>query len=329
MRRAVFLAGAASAAIAIRARAQDEQFDPASSAGSPALRVLLGSGTASVVDAETFLYEGRRFRGTFSRLPDGGVLSIVPLEGYLYSVVAREMSPSWPAAALQAQAICARTYVLQRSDPRRAYDVVPSEADQVYGGLEAEHAAASAAVDATAGTVLRYGSGYADVFYSSSCGGRTESSADAWRGGADLPYLQSIDCPWCTASPDYHWLRTVDTETVLRAFPGARVGTPSTLAVTDADVSGRARTLTLTGDAGSATVGGTSFRSAVGTRVVRSLLLHRIEPGQDPGTFDIEGGGLGHGVGMCQWGARGMALAGRSSEDILAFYFPGTIQGHD
>lgn len=326
MRRIAFLAGLA--AVPLVARAQEE-YDPAISAPAPALRVLLGDAPASAIDAQTFLYGGRRYRGTFARRADGTVLSTVPLEAYLYSVVAREMSPSWPAAALQAQAIAARTYVLQRSSPKRDYDVVTSEADQVYGGMEAESPAATAAVDATAGAVLRFGSAFAQLFYSSSCGGHTESSADAWTGGADLPYLQGVACPWCTASPDYAWTRAVSADAVLRAFPGAAVGSPTGLAVGAADPSGRARELVLTGDAGTATARGTDFRNALGTRVVRSLLIRRIGSGTGPGSFVIEGGGLGHGVGLCQWGARGMAAAGKSADDILNFYFPGTQRSDD
>jgi len=326
MRRIAFLAGLA--AVPLVARAQEE-YDPAISAPAPALRVLLGDAPASAIDAQTFLYGGRRYRGTFARRADGTVLSTVPLEAYLYSVVAREMSPSWPAAALQAQAIAARTYVLQRTSPRRDYDVVTSEADQVYGGMEAESPAATAAVDATAGAVLRFGSAFAQVFYSSSCGGHTESSADAWTGGADLPYLQGVVCPWCTASPDYAWTRAISADAVLRAFPGAAVGSPTGLAVGAADPSGRARELVLTGDAGTATTRGTDFRTALGTRVVRSLLIRRIVSGTGPGSFVIEGGGLGHGVGLCQWGARGMAAAGKSADDIVNFYFPGTQRSDD
>jgi len=329
VKRPAFLAGFVATALAIRARAQDEDYDPAVSTEASSLRVLLGRGDASAVDGRSFLYDGRRYRGTYSRLADGNVLSLVPLEEYLYSVVAREMSPSWPAAALQAQAICARTYVLARTDPKRAYDVVTTEADQVYGGIASESLAATAAVDATAGVVLRYGSAYAQVFYSSSCGGRTESSADAWQGGADLPYLQGVVCPWCTQSPDYDWSRTVDAAALGRAFPGAVIGPGTDLQVSATDASGRALQFALTGDAGAITTRGTTFRSAVGTRVVRSLLIRRIASAQGPGTFVIEGGGLGHGVGLCQWGARGMAAAAHTSDEILDFYFPGTQRGHD
>jgi peptidoglycan hydrolase-like amidase len=178
------------------AQEKDDVFDPASGMQSQALRVLLGTGHAQKIDAQTFLFEGRRYRGTFSYTEAGEVVSIVPLEQYLYSVVSREMPHSWPAAALQAQAVVARTFVLQRSNPNRAYDLMPSEADQVYTGIDAEKPGTSAAVDATAGLVLRFADGFAQALYSSCCGGHTESNADAW-GGPLLPYLSGVSCTYC------------------------------------------------------------------------------------------------------------------------------------
>ena len=162
IRRGAFLAlGAAAALAPIAARSQDDA-DPAVMARSPSLRVLLGPGSANPLPGGAgFTFDGRSYRGSFVRSADGSVINLVDLEQYLYSVVPHEMSPSWPVAALAAQAVCARTYVLQRSNPKRDYDLRPSEADQVYGGIATESPAGRAAVDATAGQVLRYGGGFA------------------------------------------------------------------------------------------------------------------------------------------------------------------------
>ena len=166
----------------------DKTGDPATTSQAQALRVLLGNGQAQAIDANVFSYEGRRYRGTFAYTDDARVVTTVGLEQYLYSVVPREMPHSWPASALQAQAVVARTYVLQRSSPAHEYDLVPSEANQVYTGMDAEHPETTAAVGATAGQVLRFANGFAQVLYSSCCGGHTESNADAW-GGRLLQYL--------------------------------------------------------------------------------------------------------------------------------------------
>lgn len=307
------------------------QNDPAQSANSPELRVLLGTGAAVDNGNGTFSFNGRAYRGSFARLDDGTVVSTVDVETYLYSVVPREMSPSWPGAALQAQAICARTYVLQRSDPRRAYDLVPSEADQVYEGVSAESPAGRAAVDASRGLILRYGQGFAQIMYSSCCGGHTEAAGEAW-GGAQLAYLGGVACPHCTASPFYRWQRELGLAQIAAAFATELQPFGSLVSARPGpiDASGRAKTVELIAQRGSALIKGGSFRARIGSRVLPSLLITKMQVlAEAPERIAIEGGGLGHGVGLCQWGARGMALEGALSTDILNFYFPGTMIGHD
>ncbi len=336
MNRFEFLAGAAIFALPKFAQDKDDVFDPASGTQSPALRVLLGRGQAQKIDAQTFLFEGRRYRGAFSYTDAGEAVSVVPLEQYLYSVVSREMPHSWPAAALQAQAVVARTYVLQRSNPARAYDLVPSEADQVYTGIDAEKPETSAAVDATAGLVLRFADGFAQALYSSCCGGHTESNADAW-GGALLPYLSGVSCSYCSGSPWYKWSQTVPLSRVQTAL-GANlknIGMLQNVLLDSPDPSGRSKFWTFIGSGGSQRIKAASVRSLLGTRTLPSLLVERVSlsqpmPDAQAGqAVIIEGAGLGHGVGLCQWGARGMALTGADVRAILAYYYPGTGIGND
>jgi len=325
-----FVAAALAAAATARARAQSE-YDPAMTASTPELRVLLGQGTLVGGTGGGFTFDGRAYRGRAAQLADGSVVSTVKLEEYLYSVVPREMSPSWPAASLQAQAICARTYVLERSNPRRAYDVVPSELDQVYSGIATESAAGRAAVDASAGMVLSYGTAFAQVMYSSCCGGHTEASSEAW-GGAPIPYLEGVACTTCTSSPYYRWNRSIDTAAVARAFSAelSAVGPLQAVSEGERDASGRARSFVLQGERGAVPVRGEVFRLRLGPRVLPSLLITKFEPATEaPERIVIEGGGLGHGVGLCQWGARGLALEGAALSDILHFYFPGTEIEHE
>lgn len=310
--------------VARRARAQDD-VDPASSAARQALRVLLGQGDAQPSVGQTFSFDGKLYRGTFERTPDGQIVDLVDLEGYLYSVVPREMPSSWPVAALEAQSICARTYVLQRSDPRRAYDLVPSEVDQRYDGLSAETPASVAAVDATAGSVLSFAGAFAQIAYSSCCGGHTESAFDAW-GSSAPPYLSGVTCTSCSDSPNYRWQRTLAFDAIGSRLSGplATLGNLNDVRIAERDGSGRARTIELLTDRGSTVVSGSAFRRAVGSRVLPSLLLTDVQRAPDGSGILFTGGGLGHGVGFCQWGARGMALAGRQPSEILTFYFPGT-----
>ncbi len=293
------------------------------------LRVLLGRGEAHVLDADRFLFDGRPYRGSFTVLPDGSVVETVAVDDYLYGVVGREMPPRWPTPALEAQAVCARTFVLRRSDPRRSYDLRPTPADQAYGGILAENPAVVAAVDATRGEVLGYGPDYALTVYSSCCGGHTESAADAW-GGAGAPYLQGVPCPYCAESPYYRWQRSVPLDVIAQRV-GALAdpcGTLIGLRPQGRDASGRIRAFQLVGDRSTVTIPAERMRSAMGSRLLPSLLVFSVES-QASRTVRIEGGGYGHGVGLCQWGARGLASAGATASEILDYYFPGTRREHD
>jgi stage II sporulation protein D len=255
---------------------------------------------------------------------DGGITTL-DVETYLRGVVPIEASPGWPAAALQAQAILARTYALAKKNLSRGYDVVTTESDQRYGGPGAEHPATNAAVDATRGLTVAFAGGPASVFYSSCCGGHTEDAAEVW-GHTTLPYLRGVDDPDCVAAPDYRWVRTLPLDRA-RSTLADKLPVPLVAVdLGDPDASGRPRTATLQGDGASATLPVTELRTRWGTDVVRSTWLRRvtIEPTQAVPFVRIEGSGRGHGVGLCQWGARGMALAGADAATILAHFFPGT-----
>ncbi len=297
----------------------------------PQLRVLLGTGDARPLSGGGFAFDGLAYRGSFERLSDGSIVNVITLEEYLYSVVPREMSPSWPEQALQVQAICARTYVLRRVDPRRPYDIVPSDMAQVYEGVRAESPPGRAAVDATSGTILRYGGEYAQVAFSSCCGGHTESASDAW-GGAPIGYLSGVVCPYCTASPQYYWSRDIALAEIIRALglQQETIGETYGVSIPSFDQSGRARDFML--DRGSneapTVARGEDLRRLLGPKLLPSLLITKcsLDASQDAWTANVhlEGRGNGHGVGLCQWGARGAALVDGSVEGITNFYFPGT-----
>ncbi len=256
---------------------------------------------------------------------DGGIVTL-DIETYLRGVVPIEASPSWPAAALQAQAILARTYAIAKKTLSRGYDVVTTEGDQRYGGPQAEHPATTAAVDATRGMTVQFLGGPASVFYSSCCGGHTEDAAEVW-GHTTLPYLRGVDDPGCAGAPDYRWVRTLPVDRARTALADRVVGTPVAVDLLDPDASGRPRTVAIHCDGGASTaLSVTDLRRRWGTDIVRSTWLHavHIDETQAVPVVRIEGSGRGHGVGLCQWGARGMALTGADVQTILAHFFPGT-----
>lgn len=291
------------------------------------VRVLLASGAdippAHQLDAWHFAWNGRTYRGGFAMIPLGngkpGLIDAVPLDAYLYGVVSREISAAWPPAALAAQAILARTYAMTKLRPDKQYDMVATESDQRYGGIESESVEARAAIDATAGTLVTYRGATARVAYGACCGGRTADPADVWN--SSIPYLRSIVDPHCAGSPGYRWETRVACDS-LASLDLERAGKLRSVEMLGMTRSGRPRQLAFSGSASTIEVGTDSFRAAAGMSVVRSTYLRSVAPSGDD--LEIAGNGSGHGVGMCQWGARAMAAAGATAAEIIAFYFPTT-----
>jgi stage II sporulation protein D len=297
------------------------------------MRVLLANGSAPApqpVDHWHFSWSGRSYRGSagFEPLGDGetGLINTLPLDAYLYGVVSSEVAAAWPAAAQQAQAIVARTFALGKLRPERAYDVTAGDGDQHYGGIEAETVEGRSAVDETAGLIITYDGRPAQATYSSCCGGRTVASADAWHNS--FPYLLSQDDPHCAGTPEYSWLADVPLESARRACGPdfAQIGTLERVELHDVDGSRRPRTLVFIGERASCELDTQRFRMQVGASLVRSTFLHAVD--LDAAGLVVAGSGRGHGVGMCQWGARMMGAQGAGAREIVAFYFPGTSFGY-
>jgi stage II sporulation protein D len=131
------------------------------------------------------------------------VVDVVGLDAYILGVVPGEMPKEWPAAALQAQAVAARSFALASIVKSKDFDLYADPRSQMYYGVAAESPTTTAAVQATRGEILTYGGKVAMTMYSSSSGGRTASSADVF--GLPIPYLQSRDDPWDTLSPYHQW----------------------------------------------------------------------------------------------------------------------------
>jgi stage II sporulation protein D len=144
-----------------------------------------------------------------------------------------------------------------------------------------------------------------------------------------LPYLRGVaDDPNCVASPDYRWRRTIPSDRLRAALADRVRGTIASVELGDTGASGRARSVIVrdtTGAVGALTID--ELRRRVGSDVVRSLWLRSIsiDVTQAVPMIVIEGAGRGHGVGLCQWGARGMAAVGADAPTILAHFFPGTV----
>lgn len=305
------------------------------------------------------LHEGRAYRGELwiSATESGlQVVNRLPVEDYLRGVVPLELGTrsAGDAAALQAQAIAARSYTYMRVPstervPTTGYHMTATVQHQVYGGVAAEHAVVDAAIAATTGLVLRYNGRVVDGPYSSSCGGRTATPTEAWSGPGESGYLQSVSDidpqtghAYCDLSPRNAWEMRLNEPLLRQAIVrhlGARGSSGSTapnissIAVGARSVSGRVATLVLQTDRGAVTIAGRDIRSAL--QDARGAILYstyfEVESashvsGRVSGVV-LRGVGNGHGVGMCQWGAIGRARAGFDARSILRHYYPGTVVG--
>jgi stage II sporulation protein D len=209
------------------------------------------------------------YRGSAQLLRDGrrGILVVnrVGLEGYLRGVVPAEMPASWPAEALEAQAVIARSYALRARNAGAPYDVFADTRSQVYGGVGSEVPAASAAVAATRREVVTYGGQVAQTFFFSTSGGRTAANEEIW-GGAPIPYLRSVADPYDRLSPYHRWTVRIRDRAAARKLADVSRGRLRSLKVVARTASGRAAVVAVRGKRGTARVAAETIQSALGLR---------------------------------------------------------------
>ena len=250
-------------------------------------------------------------------------VAVVPLEVYVAAVVSREAAPRFHPEALAALAVAARTYaVAAAAKPRDpAYDVVATVEDQVFDGMDGVAAVFREAADRTRGLVVRYRGELARTVYHSTCGGRTEDAGSAW--GKDVPYLRAQLCDDCADSPVYRWeyrMSEAEGRRVAKEL-GVPPGNDLRIDVTGRTPTGRASRVRISSGGISRELQAAEFRKAAGYAKVRSLKMEIVRVA---GEWRFTGEGWGHGVGMCQYGANGMARRGAGFREILARYYPGT-----
>ncbi len=271
----------------------------------------------------------RRYRGVIElrRTPEGKLTAVneLDIEEYLYGVLKMEVDPRWPAEALKAQAVAARTLALQSLGRFAAegYDLRATTESQVYAGINAEDPRMTAAVDATRGIIVTYTGRPIFAAYHSDSGGATESSEFVW--GQPYPYLRGVADPYGQDSPAREWLSRIDIPTLEARL--ARAGKPvpgiTGVAVTGTSPSSRALAVRVTGASVALDLRATDLRTILGVTFLRSTLFTVRMTRDEVPAVEFQGRGSGHGVGMSQWGARGQALLGRTYPEILTFYYQG------
>ena len=251
------------------------------------------------------------------------VTNVLPLEEYLLGVVGAEMPLSWPAAALQAQAIIARTYALYQklNGRQRHFDVYDTTASQVYQGTTHENKQARAIIQSTRGMVLFYQNSIFKAFFHSTCGGHTANARQVF-AYADISPLGGRQCPYCRASPYYQWEYRADIARLHRLMLDLKLKLPFVgMAIHKQDRHGRVLTIQIYfGKGRRTTIPASIIRRHLGNSKIRSTLF-TIAPAENGILFC--GKGWGHGVGLCQFGAKIMAAKGCNALEILQFYYPG------
>ncbi len=247
------------------------------------------------------------------------LLNVLPLETYVSGVVSAEMPESWPLPALRAQAVLARTLALKGGDHPggRLCDLTHC---QVYAGdrnSDAVHVAQE-----TRGQVLTYRGALIQPLFHSTCGGERASNATIF-GGAALPYLQEGTDPYCDGSPHAAgWsVRVLESE-LAHALD---VDQLKRLEVIEQSQGGWVARISRDGFP----MTGYRFWQAVGKQLGWGVLKSmRFNVRHEDNAYVFEGKGLGHGVGLCQWGAKGQADKGIPHARILGSYYPGTTIVH-
>lgn len=321
-------------------------------AGSGTIRVLDKAGTLLATARKVVLtpesgdyirMDGKGYRGALEVTSQGNGMQAVnniTMEDYLRGVVPHEIGKLDASGieALKAQSVAARTYAFKHFGSRSSlgFDMYADTRDQVYEGRDGEYALANQAVDATTGVVMEYQGKLIEAYYHSTCAGHTES-LQTW-DKPDMPYMRArsdLDPsgqPYCAESKAMTWevrfteselasviqrnakeakadrifaFQAVEKIFVLDRLPGGRVG--NLLVATDNG------TLQVKGDR-------TRWLFKQGGKILPSAWFHVHH---ENGVWIFQGKGLGHGIGMCQMGARGRSRAGQSYQDILWHYYNG------
>jgi SpoIID/LytB domain protein len=318
----------------------------------------------------------RLYRGVAEvRIAAGGGaiagINELPLEQYLWGVVPRELGPiAFPEVeALKAQAVSARTYAIANFTKRQSdgYNLLPTTADQVYGGYQDEHPLSSQAVDETEGVIATADRVHPiDALYFSTSGGFTANNEDVFNSNP-VVYLRGIPDHQRGNSLENHedgvennanarslratkngdfesdWSRfhrwTFDWSAdeirdVISSWAGQDVGAVLEINVLERSGSGRVKTIEYATEAGrfydtkDRVRSSLRFIDATGAKVNLPSTLVYVEPVHDKKTKELTGfvawgGGFGHGVGMSQTGAVGMAEKKATFDEILKHYYRG------
>ena len=306
---------------------------------------LVGTYTGKLIvegnDSVPSVINGKKYRGGIEVIvsPTNSAtltaINTVLLEDYLKGVVPAESSASWPMESLKAQSMAARTYAISNWKNRDAlgFDLYPTVSDQVYKGMEIEQPSSTKAVESTNGRVIMYNGKPINALFFACSGGITDSAKEVW--GIDLPYIQPVK-DFDQNAPKNKWKKTVTNAAIKDAIKqlGVNIGDIKEIIPTKFTEAGRVKQIKFIGTEGDAVVDSNKFRFAI---VLNSTFWEVTASDEKkfslnqskavPKTFTFDGKGWGHGLGMSQWGAKQMAVDGKTGDEIIKHYYTGVEIG--
>jgi stage II sporulation protein D len=300
-------------------------------------------------DESYFLFRGNEYSGAIILIPTLDatlyVINKLPVEEYLRGVVPAEIFTTRQdlLAAIKAQAICARTYVIKKLEQNKgeSFDIHSSVSDQVYKGISVHTPLGDQAIRETRGMILSYNNQPAIVYYHSTCGGLLESAEHVWpeRGKTYLDGgIDAVENTYsCRTSPHFRWTEkrsfTQIDSALKQHFHIGYLHTPvqdtlnlsMAMDITKRSPNGRVEEVSIAYGDTSVILSGYEIRRFFAKPPLQYLKSNLFYFSQDSdSTVQLQGGGNGHGVGMCQFGAMSMSQRGFRYYHILAKYFPGT-----
>ena len=305
------------------------------SGSAPMDRALIKSSSGTItVDIGG---ESRSYHGSLELTLDGDIerpglvlINEVSLSDYVSSVLPAEYGFTEPEG-MKALAIVIRTYALRaRSEREGAYHLTDDTGSQVYMGISSETDLARAAVEATSGMTVTHDGQLIEAVYSAHCGGHSANNEDVW-SSHPVSYLRGREDPFDGDAPVARWTSSVDKNDLLDHFSRKYGSTVKDIDVSERGSGGRATMIMLDAKGKDVNITAQSFRVAVNDRFGPSAIKSTLFDIEKKGvTYEFSGRGLGHGVGLCQWGAAAQARKGRSYRDILSFYYQDVeIEGYE
>ncbi|MCF6158202.1 MAG: SpoIID/LytB domain-containing protein [wastewater metagenome] len=248
------------------------------------------------------------------------VIEEVGLENYLVSVVGNEMPHSWNEEALRAQAITARTYAMYKRKVKEDNIYHLDMLDLAYRGITGKTSRISRIVQETRGIVMAYNWNLFPAYFHSTCGGHTEDCYYVF-GEDSIPPLKGVVCNYCEDSKYFNWSVDIDKSEIEKKLKDANMYVPDIHMINGVDPGEgiHCSKVEIVSSSGSREMHANSFRLLIGPYYLYSTAFYSRDNGK---SITFSGKGLGHGVGLCQYGAQGMAKNSFTCISILKYYYP-------